>query len=83
MKVLDKVFLTDPVDTYYAARREHGTIVCPGLHKSRMKPASARTFGMDAAEPVADVAAWMIGEEMLYTGNLLQKKGNLLLTERR
>ena len=27
VKVLDNVFLSDPVDTFYAARREHGTIV--------------------------------------------------------
>lgn len=26
-EVLDKVFLADPVDTYYAARREHGILV--------------------------------------------------------
>lgn len=27
VEVLDKVFLADPVDSFYAARREHGTIV--------------------------------------------------------
>lgn len=27
IEVLDKVFLADPVDSFYAARREHGTIV--------------------------------------------------------
>ena len=27
MEVLDKVFLSEPVDTFYAARRSHGIIV--------------------------------------------------------
>ena len=31
--VLDKVFLADPVDTFYAARREHGTIVALACHE--------------------------------------------------
>ena len=33
VKVLDQVFLTDPMDTYYAARREHGTIVSLACHE--------------------------------------------------
>ena len=31
VEVLDKVFLSDPVDSFYAARREHGTIVAMAL----------------------------------------------------
>ena len=31
VKVLDNVFLSDPIDTFYAARREHGTIVALGM----------------------------------------------------
>ena len=34
VEVLDKVFLADPVDTFYAARREHGTIVALGLPRA-------------------------------------------------
>ena len=33
VKVLDNVFLSDPVDTFYAARREHGTIVALACHE--------------------------------------------------
>ena len=33
VQVLDKVFLTDPVDTFYAARRKHGTIVAMACHE--------------------------------------------------
>ena len=31
--VLDQVFLADPADTFYAARREHGTIVALACHE--------------------------------------------------
>ena len=34
IKVLDKVFLAEPVDTFYRARREHGTIVALACHES-------------------------------------------------
>lgn len=33
IKVLDKVFLAEPVDTFYRARREHGTIVALACHE--------------------------------------------------
>ena len=33
VEVLDKVFLCDPVDTFYAARRAHGTIVAMACHE--------------------------------------------------
>ena len=33
VEVLDRVFLVDPVDTFYKARREHGTIVALACHE--------------------------------------------------
>ena len=33
VEVLDKVFLVDPLDTFYAARRDHGTIVALACHE--------------------------------------------------
>ena len=52
--ILDKVFLADPVDTYYENRRRHGLI----LSMSCRRPAETcfcRNFGIDAAEPEGDV----------------------------
>ena len=47
IKVLDKVFLAEPVDTFYRARREHGTIVAlPAT--SRRSPASVRFSALTA-----------------------------------
>ena len=50
VEVLDRVFLSDPVDTFYAARREHGTIVSLACHEPE-ETCFCRNFGIDAAEP--------------------------------
>ncbi len=61
-KVLDKVFLSDPIDTYYAARREHGTVVA--LACTTMKDSCfCKNFGVDPANPDADVVLWLIGDD--------------------
>lgn len=40
-EILDKVFLAEPVVTYYQARREHGTGRHDGLFPAPRRPASA------------------------------------------
>ena len=62
--VLDNVFLSDPVDTYYKARREHGTIVSLACHRPETS-CFCGTFGIDSAAPEGDVAAWAV-EDYLY-----------------
>ena len=37
-------------------RREHGTVVYAGVRSTARKPASARMFGVDAANPAGDAA---------------------------
>lgn len=64
VKVLDRVFLSDPIDTFYAARRDHGTIVALACHEPE-ETCFCKVFGVDAAHPAADVAAWMV-EDTLY-----------------
>lgn len=71
VEVLDQVFLADPVDTFYAARRAHGTIVAMACHEPE-ESCFCKVFGIDAAYPAADVATWMI-EEMLYWKPLTDK----------
>lgn len=52
--VLDRVFLADPVDTYYQNRREHGLII--GLSCNRpAETCFCHTFGIDAVEPEGDI----------------------------
>lgn len=75
VEVLDKVFLSDPVDSFYAARREHGTIVAMACHEPE-ETCFCKVFGIDAAAPAADVATWMIGEDLYWKA--LTEKGEKL-----
>ena len=85
VKVLDNVFLSDPVDSFYAARREHGTIVAMACHEPE-ESCFCKVFGIDCAEPVADVATWMVDGELYWKaltdkGEALTKAVESLLTE--
>ena len=73
--VLDRVFLSEPADVYYAARREHGTIVALACHEPE-ESCFCKVFGIDCADPVADVAAWMIEGELYWKP--LTEKGEAL-----
>ena len=75
VEVLDKVFLSEPVDTFYAARRAHGTIVALACHEPE-ETCFCKVFGIDCAEPVADVATWMVEGELYWKA--LTSKGEAL-----
>lgn len=61
--ILDKVFLVEPIDTYYKNRREHGTIIALACNRPE-ETCFCRSFGIDAANPDGDVNAWMDGENL-------------------
>ncbi len=63
--VLDRVFLSEPVDSYYAARREHGILVSFACHAPEVS-CFCKTFGIDCAAPAGDVVTWMIGDELYW-----------------
>ncbi len=75
LEVLDRVFLSDPVDSFYAARREHGTIVALACHEPE-ESCFCKVFGVDCTEPAADVATWMIEGELYWKA--LTEKGEKL-----
>ncbi len=76
--VLDRVFLTDPVDSFYKARREHGTIVSLACSEPS-ESCFCKAFGIDCTEPSADVAIWLCGEE-LYWKSMTEKGEKLTET---
>ena len=85
VEVLDKVFLAEPVDTFYAARRAHGTIVAMACHEPE-ETCFCKVFGIDCANPVADVATWMVDGELYWKavtekGEALTVAVNGLLTD--
>jgi sulfhydrogenase subunit beta (sulfur reductase) len=70
-EILDRVFLAEPVDSYYAARREHGVI----FSMACTRPAETcfcSTFGIDASEPAGDVACYL-ENDVLYLDAKTQK----------
>lgn len=75
-EVLDKVFLADPVDTYYAARRQNGVVVSLACNHPE-ETCFCKVFGIDASEPCADAAAWMT-EDALYLKPLTEKGDALI-----
>lgn len=66
--ILDKVFLSDPVDSYYKNRRDHGTIVTMACTKPA-ETCFCQTFGIDPTEPEGDVACWSDGENVFFKAN--------------
>lgn len=75
IEVLDRVFLSEPVDSFYAARREHGIIVSLACNEPE-ETCFCKAFGIDCAEPNGDVSAFIMGE-YLYL-NPLTEKGEAL-----
>lgn len=74
--ILDRVFLSMPVDSYYASRREHGIIVSVACTKPS-ETCFCKTFGIDPAEPKGDVTVWKTDTEVFFKSN--SSKGATLL----
>ena len=75
-EVLDRVFLSEPVDNFYASRRAHGTVVALACHEPE-ESCFCKVFGIDCAEPNADVASWFVGDELYLKA--LTEKGEALV----
>jgi len=69
--VLDKVFLAEPVDNYYKARRDHGIIVSLACGEPE-ESCFCKVFGIDCAEPEGDVVTWLT-EGYLYWKPVTEK----------
>ena len=64
--LLDKVFLSEPADQFYASRREHGTVVAFACAEPE-ETCFCRTFAIAAQAPAgADVCVWEAGEVLLW-----------------
>lgn len=67
-ELLDRVFLADPVDPFYKARREHGTVVTLACSEPE-ESCFCSNFDIDAANPSGDVTAWIKGDEICFRAN--------------
>ncbi len=75
IEVLDQVFLAEPVDTFYKARRDHGILVALACSEPE-ESCFCKAFGIDCTDPKADVATWLVGDELYW--NPLTEKGQIL-----
>ena len=76
--ILDRVFLSEPVDSYYAARREKGVIVSLACGRPS-ETCFCKTFGIDPASPAGDVTAWKTQTDLYLKANT--EKGEKLLSQ--
>ena len=75
IEVLDKVFLADPVDTYYQSRREATTIVTLACSRPE-ESCFCKVFDIDATAPTGDVTTWLDGKNLYWQANT--EKGEAL-----
>ena len=77
-EILDRVFLSEPVDSFYAARRAHGVIVSVACTKPS-ETCFCSAFGIDATEPAGDISVWKTETEVFFRSNT--EKGAALLAK--
>ncbi len=77
-EVLDRVFLSAPVDSFYAARREHGVIVSVACNRPS-ETCFCQTFGISPEEPAGDVSVWKTETEVFFRANT--EKGEALMSK--
>ena len=75
--ILDSVFLSEPVDTFYKTRRENGIVITMACSKPA-ETCFCGAFGIDATNPAGDVTCWMDDEALYWKANT--EKGEALTT---
>lgn len=74
--ILDRVFLSDPVDSYYKNNRDHGTVMTLACNAPD-ETCFCGSFGIDPSEPAGDVSCWK-DTENLYLKPLTEKGEKLV-----
>lgn len=67
-KILDSVFLADPVDTYYQNRRRHATIISLACTKPR-STCFCSLYGIDATKGGADIDSYKCADGYYFEAN--------------
>ena len=74
--ILDRVFLSEPRDSFYAMKREKGIIVSVACTKPS-ETCFCTAFGINASEPAGDVSAWKTADALYLQPNT--EKGSALI----
>ena len=83
--ILDRVFLKEPVDSYYKARRENTVLIGLGCSEPE-ETCFCHAFGIDATKPETDVQTWIVDGDLSWQaltpkGEELTAKLSTLLEE--
>ncbi len=76
LEVLDRVFLAEPVDTYWKNRREHGVVVSMACTRPT-ETCFCQTFDIDASAPAGDIEAYKTESDIYLTAKT--EKGKALM----
>lgn len=66
--ILDKVYLVDPVDSFYKNRRDHGVVVSMACTRPA-ETCFCSAFGIDPTAPEGDVSCWNDGSYIYFEAN--------------
>ena len=66
--ILDKVYLVDPVDSFYKNRRDHGVVVTMACTRPS-ETCFCSAFGIDPTAPEGDVSCWNDGSYIYFEAN--------------
>ena len=66
--ILDKVYLAEPVDSFYKNRRDHGTVVTMACSRPA-ETCFCQTFGIDPTSPEGDCSCWSDGSFYYFKAN--------------
>jgi len=75
INLLDRVFLSEPVDTFYAARRQNGIVITAACFEPE-ESCFCGVFGINATNPAGDVTTWLVGDTLYWKS--LTERGNEL-----
>ncbi len=75
--ILDRVFLVEPYDSYYASSREHGVIISVACTRPT-ETCFCKTFGIDCTNPGGDISVWKTEDSLYWQANT--EKGEKLLS---
>lgn len=75
-EILDRVFMAEPCDEFYAARRAHGTVVTLACGQPE-ESCFCTNFGVDPAAPGGDASAWIVEDTLYIQAN--SEKGERLI----
>ena len=81
--ILDRVFLSEPQDSFYAMKRKHGIIVTTACTRPS-ETCFCQAFGIDAASPAGDISTWKTADALYLQANtekgtaLVEKLGAIL-----